>query len=329
VIEINPNTGVFVKIKSRALILCLVLWLIFPGLTMVVYAQNETALELIDAVNLLRAQQGLAPYQVDTALMVYAQDHSDYQAAIQTSTDVHSDGSTPLDIGLQENVATGDIGVVTITSLINEIWSDFGQRAILLDYPTGQIGAGVAFSDSGQVYYTVDIRPGESVEGVTPSEVTSADPSLAQVILETVIPNPDGSIVHTVIEGDTLWSIATAYGVTINDILNLNGIPDESAIINIGQILIIRAAQVTATPLAEDEIETPDLNSELNQTVFPTALPAGVETITPNATATLMPEDSEPESSGLKITGWLIIYSFTFFTIIVQAIFNLIKTNRR
>lgn len=54
-------------------------------------------------------------------------------------------------------------------------------------------------------------------------------------------PRPDGSIVHTVIQGDTMTGIANAYGVPIEEILQLNGLRG-SRFIFVGQQLLIRAA---------------------------------------------------------------------------------------
>lgn len=52
----------------------------------------------------------------------------------------------------------------------------------------------------------------------------------------------DGSIVHTVRSGDTIDSIAVAYGLTRQDILDLNNISDPR-IIQVGQELLIREAR--------------------------------------------------------------------------------------
>ena len=56
----------------------------------------------------------------------------------------------------------------------------------------------------------------------------------------------DGSIVHIVQAGDTLDSIAFAYGVTRADLLALNNIPDPR-IIQIGQEIVVKAPP-TPTP---------------------------------------------------------------------------------
>lgn len=244
-------------------------------------AQSETAYDLIAAVNDLRASQGLEPYQIDPWLMNYAQEHSEYQASIQTGTHLHSDGLLPQDHGLQENVAGGDEGVVTVNVVVYEIWVDWGHRHTLVGYSTGFIGAGVALSDNGQVYYTIDIRPGENSVTVTPVLGTP----LSYVPLETNIPRENGSIVHIVGYGQTLWNIALAYGVTIDDICRLNGIADNSSIIYAGQNLLIHPAY-TVTPTLSGETLALSTLPMIDSTPLFTTTPLSTATAMPSLTST-------------------------------------------
>ncbi len=55
---------------------------------------------------------------------------------------------------------------------------------------------------------------------------------------EEVIIEPEENIVHTVVKGDTLWSIANKYNTTVNEIKRLNNL--TSNILSIGQKLIIK-----------------------------------------------------------------------------------------
>ncbi len=71
--------------------------------------------------------------------------------------------------------------------------------------------------------------------------------------IEAVPPRPDGSIVHTVRQGDTLWAIAATYGVTVDQIRELNGLTGN--IISVGQELLIRPP--TEESPAEEEQEEP------------------------------------------------------------------------
>lgn len=76
--------------------------------------------------------------------------------------------------------------------------------------------------------------------GANPGVVTAvptAPPFVAFVVPQGA--QPDGSIIHTVQTGDTIDSIAYAYGVTRQQILDLNGIRD-GRIITVGQRLIIK-----------------------------------------------------------------------------------------
>ena len=70
--------------------------------------------------------------------------------------------------------------------------------------------------------------------------------------VETAAFKLDGSQVHTVQAGETLWAIAIAYGVTIQRLRELNSLPvvsadDQSAVILPGQQLIVRPAGPTPT----------------------------------------------------------------------------------
>lgn len=65
-------------------------------------------------------------------------------------------------------------------------------------------------------------------------------------------PQEDGAIIHTVEEGQTLWSIAAAYGITVEQLRQMNGSPVESDIIYVGQKLYIQPSpsldpEVTST----------------------------------------------------------------------------------
>lgn len=71
----------------------------------------------------------------------------------------------------------------------------------------------------------------------------------AFIPIETAASGPDGEIIHTVREGQTLWAIAVSYGTTLNRLRELNGL-GEDAIIIPGQKLIIHPAGATATPPA-------------------------------------------------------------------------------
>lgn len=65
--------------------------------------------------------------------------------------------------------------------------------------------------------------------------------------IETSTPNPDGSLIHTVKAGQTLWNIAAVYGVSLQDLLSLNGL-NKDALIFPGEKLIVRLASESPSP---------------------------------------------------------------------------------
>jgi len=215
--------------KTKLLVLVLITISASFYLPFVTFAQSETPNDLVNAVNDLRALHGLEPYQIDPWLMSYAQEHTEYQADLQTGTHRYRDGSLPQDIGLLENVAGGDLGVVTVAIVVYEIWANWGHRHTLVGCSTGDIGAGMALSENGQVYYTVNVRPGEEVITGTAKPGTV----VPLVPLETNTPGND-VIIHIVVDGETLWGIARFFSVTVDEIRHLNSIADDATVIFVG-----------------------------------------------------------------------------------------------
>lgn len=209
----------------------------FTGLTSGARAQDPRS-ELVAVINGLRTSYGLPPYSVDPGLMAMAYEHSAYQASIHRSTHQHSDGRDPPDLGVIENVGGGTLNYVTPQVVVYEIWVDPGHLHTMIGYPAGSIGVGVA-DDGETVYYTLEVRPA----GQAFSSPQAAGTALANytpiplVALATVTPLSDGSIFHPVGYGQTLWSLAQVYGVTIDQLRAWNNLPSDSSEIYAGQNL--------------------------------------------------------------------------------------------
>lgn len=105
------------------------------------------------------------------------------------------------------------------------------------------------------VYFDNASLTGGGAGGALPDAGAGAPPP-APVVPQTVPfvvaqgARDDGSILHTVQPGDTVDSIAVAYGVTRQDILSLNDIRDPR-IIQVGQQLIIRQGSGSAAATEE------------------------------------------------------------------------------
>jgi LysM repeat protein len=281
-------------LSLSSLVLFLAGVLLFTAPVMPVRAQASSAQELIAAVNALRSSNGLAPYQTDGSLMASAQSHSDYQASIQDTTHTRADGTSPADYSFIENIAGGLN--LSASAAVNSFWQDELHLSTLTGLSEGYVGAGVAVDSSNVVYYTLQVRraPGAvnvpvnvapPAQGGSPASGAQDAADAPVVLLQQVTntPQPDGSIIHVVQEGESAWTVADAYGLTVSELSALNGLSPEPALFP-GQTLIVRqAASPTVTPTVTSTLRPPTRTPAPTRTPRP---PTAVPSITPTASAT-------------------------------------------
>jgi len=123
-------------------------------------------------------------------------------------------------------------------------------------------------------------------------------------------PEADGSIIHEVQYGQTLWMIVEAYGVDRDELVRLNNLSGTNPILFPGQKLIIRLAPTpTITPTFTSTLRPPTRTPTLSPTPV---TPRPTRTITPIPSPTprpLVPDFRKLDSStrrGLGI-GFLVV----------------------
>lgn len=146
--------------------------------------------------------------------------------------------------------------------ILSQIWADPVHQRPMVGYASGAIGVGVA-TGNDRVYITLDVRPGINSALTTPTGFgPSATPGLPNYTpvpptpFMTATPLSNGAVVHVVSAGETLWAIAIAYGVKIDNIRQLNNLPAGLTEIYVGEKLTIRAP-ATGTPDQSDASATP------------------------------------------------------------------------
>lgn len=247
-----------------------------------------SAYDLVNAVNALRASNGVPPYSINSILMYTAQNQADFMAANGIVTHSGPGGISltdrllaagyPLagDLSLggfrAENIISGGEDMPA-QAAIDQWTGDAPHLNTMLSPNLSEIGAGVAIS-GGRVYYVIDAAQptsGGAPQVLTPvvgggSAVPANEAQLALILIST--PNADGDVIHEVLAGQTLWQIAVSYDARIDEVKHLNNLTDDY--IYPGQKLVIKktAALITETS---------------------TGLPTSIATILPGVTDTPMP----------------------------------------
>jgi uncharacterized protein YkwD len=276
--------------------------------------QPVSGYDLIAAVNSLRASNGLPAYQVNSILMRIAQDHSAYQASIGQWTHTGPGGTRPYERALAagynvENALTNPPGFfsenvlegigLSAQDVINKWAGDYEHLHTMTSSDLVDVGAGVACSGD-KCYYTLDAgRQSGSSVSYTPGSGGAASGGTTVAsggIIFPSTPAADGSIRHTVKEGEALFTISIAYKTSVEEIKRLNRL--TANLIYPGDVLLIReaapAGTVTVTPTV---------------TPKPTFTPFVFRTVTPSITSTPTPIPSAPiaNESGMAAVGMIIV----------------------
>ena len=249
------------------------------------HAQSSDPYYVISLVNQVRAEYGIAPYEIDPALMAAAQAHSEWAASVGTHSHTGPGGSTPTD----RAIAAGYGGGMRVRVSENIYWGSLATPESALAWWRGsdihfrgmtstqyvQIGAGVAYSESGGFFTLMfGVIVGDAPPPA-PAPPSAGEEATGPVIepIELAEPNEDGSVVHVVEEGQTLWGIADAYDVPLSEILALNRL-NEDSIIRPGDEIVIVPVPVEA----RTEPEGPIIHTvEAGQTLFGIAYTYGID----------------------------------------------------
>jgi len=271
------------------------------------------AYDVIAAVNQLRAAKGLTPFNVNGALMSSAQGHSDYQASIHSITHSGSGGSDPKSraiaagfgggatVFVSENIYGG--AGASAQNAVNWWQGDSLHLNTMLGPNYTDAGAGVA-TDGNVVYFTLDVGyvagsagTGNNGSGYTPAPSTTVPltPATPFYPVQVSTPGPDGSIIHIVKPGQSLWSIAASYKISLADLLKLNGLTNNAFIFP-GDKLTIKPAGANSNPppVATDGSVTP----ALGELPIPTATPRQPTAIVTHS-PTQKPLPIQPSASSL------------------------------
>lgn len=262
-------------------------------------AQAGTPFEVLAEINSLRIANGMQPLIENQYLNLAAQNHADWIAATGQGGHIGAGGSTAADralavgygggasVRVTENWARGP--GLTAYSCVYDMWAPSSAHINnMLTTWHNEFGAGVALDSQGMTVYVVKF--GHVVGSVpqqppsVPSGPTGTPAPLIQPVA-TAQPNPDGSVIHIVRFGQTLWAIAEAYGISMITLLEQNYLTEDSAIYPDQELLIVPANLEVEEDVNEDDAEA---------TPTPTEEPTPTPTRTPTRTPQAQAEEATP-----------------------------------
>ena len=257
--------------KITLLLLGLALVASLSAFSLPANAAPPTGYDLAAVVNAYRVANGYYQLNPHAQVMAAAQAHAEWivetgqgghigaggsDETTRVSWTGYGDGATIL---CDENWASGS----SIDDVMAGAWSDWTHQEVMLNAWGNlytDIGGGVASQGAGRYVFVLNVCKvvGQGYSGSVPAATTNplATADLTNYIYGVTLATPlaDGSINHTVLYGQTLASIAEAYGITIDTLRSLNEMTADATVIWPEQELLIQpgtsttGAQGSATP---------------------------------------------------------------------------------
>jgi len=229
-----------------------------------------TRYELILAMNTLRVSNGLPALIEDPIVNAVAQVTAETMAANNMSWHIgdvrgrlaaagYGGGAT---VWATENFAVGNMSI----DRIMQVWADPDHMRPAVTPAYCHVGAGVAQAANGQYYYVLQAA---YISGQVCGEYKSVtgDPDVPlpvpQIIIPVTVATPDSDdrVYHIVKSGQSFWSIAIAYQITIQDLEEWNNLYRDNGLY-VGQKLFIPTSSTegyaTPTPVGMVIPATPD-----------------------------------------------------------------------
>lgn len=268
--------------------------------------------EVIALINAYRVDNGLPALVENPILYSIAQGQADYLISQPMGTvgDVHEGpgGTRPKDRAV--NAGYGGGAGVSVSEIVKGGIDENASSAMawwktspphnntMLSSFYGEIGAGVATDNNGRWWFVANF--GSQGGGAPPppgSAATQAAQQPAAPVMIPVVkaePRTDGSIVHIVRTGQTLWTIAAVYEVPLQQVMELNG--NNETIYAGDEVIVAPPGSAPTVAPTLDPNATPIWTPSPTEDNRPTRQPTEEQLAVPQAT----PPASQEQTSQLS-----------------------------
>jgi LysM repeat protein len=214
-------------------------------------AQGSPTNDILQLVNQVRAEYGLGALTYNASLASAAQGHANFIAQNAIYSHIGINGSTWQDraeaAGYVGHAGENLVGGTQLTPQQGVTWwrNSASHFSNMLNPTWTEAGVGFAVGNGQNFYVLVMGTPNNAPPPRAEQQVVDVPFIVAPIQLAQ--PGADGSIVHVVLEGHTLWAIAARYEVPLSDLYLFNALTEES-VISPGDSLTIRLADGQPPP---------------------------------------------------------------------------------